>query len=92
MFYKALWIERERTWRFQFNIKVSGKRCTQCRQAEVYGLKNVWMADVVQAGNFFGAEIASANSNLVNRIADDRSQRSNINNLANQVVTDLDEL
>lgn len=47
---------------------------------------------MVQAGDFFGAEMAAANSNFVNRIADDRSQRSNINNLANQVVTDLDEL
>lgn len=47
---------------------------------------------MVKSGNFFGAEMVSANTNLVNRFADDRSQRSNLNDLANHVITDLDEL
>ena len=87
MFYKAIWIEREKTWRFEFNIKVQGIKCSKCRPAEVYGLKNVWMADVVEAGSFFGAAMLDANSRLVDKITAD--DRSTINKLPHQVVTDL---
>jgi hypothetical protein len=55
----------------------------------VYGLKYVWIADVVEAANFFGAEILNANSNLVPKFADDRSERSTINRLPHEKVTDV---
>ena len=58
----------------------------------MYGLKYVWMADVVEAANFFGAEILNTNTELVARFADDRSERSTINRLPHEIVTDLDEL
>ena len=50
------------------------------------------MTDVVEAAKFFGAEILSRNTELVARFADDRSERSTINRLPNEIVTDLQEL
>ena len=50
------------------------------------------MTDVVEAAKFFGAEILNRNTELVARFADDRSERSTINRLPNEIVTDLQEL
>ena len=53
------------------------------------GLKYVWMADVVEAANFFVSGILDENVDLA---ADDRSDRSTINSLSNVSIVNLDEI
>ena len=48
------------------------------------------MADVEQAGIYFAIEMVRENSKLVNDFSDDSSEYSNLNDFAEQPLTDLD--